>query len=113
MHKNNAKNISICLSLKKNYNSLEMTTHSYLTREAKAFVKRTNGPDEVIRVVPDLLYGQAGQCYQLYTAFEERADNLGCILFDAQGFWIYDGELLSVAEQEQLADFIINYVERL
>lgn len=113
MYKSNAKNISICLSLKKNYNSLEMTTHSYLTREAKAFVKRTNGPDEVIRVVPDILYRKAVQCYQLYTAFEERPDDLGCILFDAQGFWIYDGNLLSIDEQEQLADFIINYIERL
>lgn len=90
-----------------------MTTHSYLTREAKAFVKRINGPDEVIRVVPDHLYRKSAQCYQLYTAFEERPDDLGCILFDEQGFWIYDGDLLSVAEQEQLADFIINYTERL
>lgn len=90
-----------------------MNTHSYLTREAKAFVKRRNGPDEVIRVMPDLLYKKAAQCYRLYTAFEENPDDLGCILFDDQGFWIYDGNLLSVAEQEQLADFIINYVERL
>ncbi|UOE51091.1 hypothetical protein MTO98_08390 [Mucilaginibacter sp. SMC90] len=90
-----------------------MNMHSYLTREAKAFVKRRNGPDEVIRVVPDLLYNNTGQCYQLYTAFEEDPDDLGRILFDENGFWIYDGNLLSVTEQEQLADFIINYIERL
>jgi hypothetical protein len=90
-----------------------MTDNNYLTSEAKAFVKRIDGPDEVIRVVPDLLQRKAAQCYQLYTAFEERPDDLGCILFDEQGYWIYDGDLLSIAEQEQLADFIINYVERL
>lgn len=89
-----------------------MFTHSYLTREAKAFIKRKNGPDEVIRVIPGP-HRTAVQCYYLYTAFEERPVDLGCILFDLQGFWIYDGDLLSIGEQEQLADFIINYVERL
>ncbi|MGN8070392.1 hypothetical protein [Mucilaginibacter sp. SG564] len=92
---------------------LKMITHSYLTREAKAFVKRINGPDEIIRVVPDQPPGKVAQCYQLYTAFEERPDNLGRILFDKQGYWIYDGDLLTVEEQEQLANFIINYIERL
>lgn len=90
-----------------------MRTNSYLTGEAKAFVKRKEGPDEVIRVVPDRFHRLAAQCYQLYTAFEEDPDDLGCILFDAQGYWIYDGKSLSVAEQEQVADFIIHYVERL
>lgn len=90
-----------------------MITHnSYLTREAKAFIKRKNGPDEVIRVVPHHM-PKAAQCYELYAAFEERPESLGCILFDEQGFWIYDGDMLTVAEQEQVADFIINYVERL
>ncbi|WP_143013886.1 hypothetical protein [Mucilaginibacter sp. OK268] len=92
---------------------LKMTMYSYLTREAKAFVKRINGPDEVVRIIPDRFYQKAAQCYRLYTAFDEDPDELGCILFDAQGYWIYDGDLLSVGEQEQLADFIINYVERL
>jgi len=87
--------------------------YSYLTREAKAFVKRINGPDEVIRIIPDRFHLKSAQCYRLYTACDEDPDELGCILFDAQGYWIYDGDLLSVGEQEQLADFIINYVERL
>lgn len=87
-----------------------MSTHSYLTREAnKAFIKRKNGPDEVIRIVPGL-QRTAVQCYYLYTAFEERSVDLGCILFDLQGFWIYDGDLLSIGEQEQFADFIINSI---
>ncbi|SIP96513.1 hypothetical protein SAMN05421821_101279 [Mucilaginibacter lappiensis] len=90
-----------------------MIANSYLTREAKAFVKLLNGPDEVVRVVPDRFHENAAQCYRLYIAFEENPDELGCILFDAQGYWIYDGSELSIAEQEQVADFIIHYVERL
>ena len=90
-----------------------MTANSYLTREAKAFVKRKNGPAEVIRIIPDRFHPRAAQCYRLHTAFDEDPEELGCILFDAQGYWIYDGSELSIAEQEQLADFIIHYVERL
>jgi hypothetical protein len=90
-----------------------MTENSYLTHEAKAFVKRQNGPSEVIRIIPDRFHSKAAQCYRLYTAFEEDPDELGCILFDIQGYWIYDGNELSIAEQEQVADFIIHYIERL
>lgn len=88
-----------------------MMNNTYLDKEAKAWVKRKNGPDEVLRVVPELSCKGAGQCYQLYTSFEENPDDLGRILFDAQGYWIYDGNELSIAEQEQVARFIINYVE--
>jgi hypothetical protein len=112
-YKVNTKNISILFIFEKKFTTVKMITHNYLTREAKAFVKRKSGPDEVVRVVPDPTHKKAAQCYQLYTAFEERPDDLGCILFDAQGFWIYDGDILSIAEQEQVADFIINYVERI
>lgn len=90
-----------------------MTSNSYLTTEAKAFVRRKEGPDEVIRVVPDRFHRLAAQCYQLYSAFEEDPEHLGCILFDAQGYWIYDGDSLAVTEQEQVADFIMHYVERI
>lgn len=82
-----------------------------LIREAKAWVKRKSGPDEIVRIVPDLENKGLVQSYELFTAFEENPDYLGRILFDAQGYWIYDGEILSVTEQEQLAKFIINYVE--
>lgn len=90
-----------------------MTISSYLTREAKFFVKRKNGPDEVIRVIPELIPGNAIQAYLLYTAFQENPDYLGQILFDAQGYWIYDGDILTIGEQERVAYFIINYVERI
>lgn len=83
----------------------------YLTTEAKAWLSR-NGNGEVIRVVPS--YAPVGQqCYELYTSFEQTSENLGRILFDSNGYWIYDGNHLKVAEQEHLALFIINYMERL
>jgi hypothetical protein len=81
-----------------------------LKTEAKAWVKRKSGPDEIVRVVPDEENGVI-RSYNLYSAFEERPDDLGRILFDAQGYWIYDGEVLSIAEQEQVARFIISYTE--
>jgi hypothetical protein len=88
-----------------------MMNNTYLDREAKAWLKRKSGPDEIVRVIPELNCKGAGRCYQLYTSFEEHPDNMGRILFDAQGYWIYDGDELNIAEQEQVAKFIINYVE--
>lgn len=88
-----------------------MTRNIELTREAKAWVKRTNGPDEIVRIVPDTPDNYAVSSYNLYTAFDESPDYLGRILFDAQGYWIYDGETLAISEQEQVAKFIINYDE--
>ena len=69
-----------------------------------AWIKRNNGPDEVVSVIHDTQCEDAALVYNLYTAFE--ADFLGRILFDEQGFWIYDGNDLTVAEQEQLGKFI-------
>ena len=88
-----------------------MTRNIELTTEAKAWVKRKNGPDEIIRVIPELENQGSVSCYNLYTAFDNNPDYLGRILFDAQGYWIYDGETLTISEQEQVAKFIINYVE--
>lgn len=86
-----------------------MINNSYLVNDAKAWVKRKNGPDEVVRVILDVESKDAELCYQLFTAFDDNPDYLGRILFDAKGYWIYDGETLTIAEQEQLAKFIINY----
>lgn len=85
--------------------------NAYLVNDARAWVKRKNGPDEVVRIVLDLESKDAALCYQLFTAYDEEPDYLGRILFDVQGFWIYDGHVLTVAEQEQVAKFIINYDE--
>ena len=81
-----------------------------LINEAKAWVKRKNGVGEIVRVVSDLENDELVLCYQLFTAFHNDPDYLGRILFDAEGYWIYDGETLSVSEQEQVAKFTINYV---
>lgn len=83
-----------------------------LTTEVKAWIKRKNAPDEVIRILPDLKPANGkSRTYHLYRAFDKDPDYLGKILFDTQDFWIYDGEVLMVAEQEQVARLIINYVE--
>ncbi|HZX59839.1 MAG TPA: hypothetical protein VFE54_13980, partial [Mucilaginibacter sp.] len=68
-----------------------MTRNIELTKEAKAWVKRKNGPDEIVRVVPDMENNNV-MIYNLYTAFDEKPDYLGRILFDTQSYWIYDGE---------------------
>ena len=74
-----------------------------------AWLKRKSGPDEVIRVIPDTKSREVVLVYNLYSAFE--ADFFGRILFDEHGYWIYDGEVLTVAEQEQLGKFIQQNVE--
>ncbi|MDB5030631.1 hypothetical protein [Mucilaginibacter sp.] len=88
-----------------------MNNNAHLINDARAWVKRKNGPDEVVRILLDTETEDVVFCYQLYTAYDEKPDYLGRILFDAQGYWIYDGNTLAIAEQEQLAKFIINYQE--
>ncbi|MHB8207000.1 hypothetical protein [Mucilaginibacter sp.] len=83
----------------------------YLIKEAIAWVKSGPESHEVVQIVPETIREGNVLCYKLYTAYEPNPDYLGRILFDAQGYWIYDGETLSVIEQEQVAKFIINYVE--
>jgi hypothetical protein len=74
-----------------------------------AWIKRKQGPDEVVRVIPDMECADAALVYNLYTAFE--AGFLGRILFDNEGYWIYDGDELTVDEQEQLGKFIQHNME--
>jgi hypothetical protein len=83
----------------------------YLIKEAIAWVK--NGPEShgVVQIIPDLTQEGKALCYHLYTAYEPNPNYLGRILFDMQGYWIYDGEILTITEQEQIAKFIINYAE--
>jgi len=88
-----------------------MMNNAYLVNDVRAWLRRENGSNEVIRIILDLESKDAKLCYNLYTAYEEEPDYMGRILFDVQGFWIYDGETLTIDEQEQLAKFIINYEE--
>ncbi|MHB8207144.1 hypothetical protein [Mucilaginibacter sp.] len=88
-----------------------MMNNAFLVNDARAWVRRKDGPDEVVRILLDTESREAVLCYRLYTAYDENPDYLGRILFDAQGYWIYDGNTLRIAEQEQLAKFIINYQE--
>ena len=82
----------------------------YLVKEANAWVKMKSGPDEVVRIIPDFRKNKEVISYKLYVAYDGD-DYLGQILFDKQGYWIYDGDIFSVAEQEQLAKFIISHQE--
>jgi len=45
-----------------------------------------------------------GDGYDLYDVFREVG--IGRILFDADDHWIYDGDVLTVDEQEDVAGFI-------
>lgn len=90
----------------------QLQSSTFLREEARAWLNRRDGSSEVIRIVPSIAPA-AHQCYELYVAYEPDGESLGSILFDAQGYWIYDGYILSVQEQEQVAAFIINYVERI
>ena len=89
-----------------------LQSQTFLKEEARAWLNRHDGSSEVIRIVPSLA-PVSHQCYELYIAYEPDSESLGRILFDIQGYWIYDGNTLSVQEQEQVAAFIINYVERI
>jgi hypothetical protein len=74
-----------------------------------AWLKRRKGPDEVVRVIPETESTDATLVYSLHKAYED--EYLGRILFDDQGYWIYDGTELTVAEQEQLGKFIQHNME--
>ncbi|WP_345951284.1 hypothetical protein ABDD95_07590 [Mucilaginibacter sp. PAMB04274] len=89
----------------------EKLKHQLLTIEMKAWLKHRNGTSDVVRILPDDS-SHAAQCYQIYTAYGEYPGYLGRILFDQEGCWIYDGHDLDIAEQEQLANFILRPVER-
>ncbi|WP_342647356.1 hypothetical protein [Mucilaginibacter sp. CSA2-8R] len=77
----------------------------------KAWLKHPDGSSDVIRILPDR-DGPATQCYQLYTAYEQYPSALGRVLFDANGYWIYDGDELTIDQQEQVARLIMGSAER-
>jgi hypothetical protein len=52
-----------------------------------------------VRIMPD-----TGDGYHLYDVSQEVF--IGRILFDPDDYWIYDGDLLTVAEQDDVAGFI-------
>jgi len=84
-----------------------------LKSEVKAWLKFTDGSHEVVTILPDTEQTGGGQCYGIYTAYDQPPVYMGRILVDSKGYWIYDGTLLHVDEQEQLAQFIITYLERI
>ena len=89
-----------------------MVKNTGLVTEAKVWLKRKDGPGEIVRVVLDTGIGSKVITYNLYYAFEEDPGCLGRILFDSEGYWIYDGSTLTIDEQEHLGKFIRDYVKR-
>lgn len=83
----------------------------WIESEAKAWIRFRNGSQGVISITSN--GALTAPQYAIFTAYETDPDYLGCILFDEAGYWIYDGEILHPDEQEQIAQFIINYQERL
>lgn len=59
-----------------------------------------------VRIFPD-----SGKGYRLYDPLNEL--ELGRILFDAADHWIYDGEKLSVDEQEEIAGSISGHAKEM
>jgi hypothetical protein len=74
---------------------------------AKAWIKRNSGRDEILRLQME----SKGKviAYLLFPAYEPNESDLGRILFDDEGNWIYDGNDLTIAEQEQIARFILKH----
>jgi len=66
--------------------------------EEKPETARTSA-ERWVRIFPDL-----GDGYELYDALQERY--IGRILFDTAANWIYDGNVLALDEQEEIAGFI-------
>ena len=74
-----------------------------------AWIKRKYGYDEVISILVDEKCPDATLVFNLYIAFVDNY--LGRILFDKEGYWIYDGEELTVTEQEQVGKFICHHMQ--
>lgn len=53
------------------------------------------------------IFPDSGEGYRLYDPMEGR--EMGRILFDRTDNWVYDGDLLSIAEQEEAAGAISGY----
>lgn len=57
------------------------------------------GAERWVRILPD-----EGEGYQLYDLLAEHS--VGRLLFDADDNWIYDGGILAIEEQEDIAGFV-------
>lgn len=88
------------------------TEHQYTFLEygVKAWVKSRNGASRILQVTPGDTSDHP-RSYLLSVAYEKDSDGLGRILFDEQGYWIYDGDDLTVDEQEQVVKVIARLKE--
>ena len=75
-----------------------------LSPEVPKSVKLSTG--RWVHILPD-----TGEGYRVYDPIAEL--DLGRILFDAQEHWIYDGELLTIPEQEEIAGAITGHQQEM
>jgi hypothetical protein len=59
-----------------------------------------------VRILPD-----KGSGYHLFDPLQE--EDLGRILFDNADNWIYDGQLLTITEQEEVAGLITGHQQEM
>lgn len=89
------------------YNCDRMAFTIHLAKESNIWLKRRAEQDTILKIIPDNPSDKIIPNYALFTAFDDQPQYMGCILFDCNGYWIYDGNELSVNEQEQVAQFIL------
>lgn len=77
--------------------------YTFAVMRSKLFEEKTEtaktSAERWVRIFPN-----RGDGYLLYDALQEQS--IGRLLFDPDGNWIYDGSVLSIGEQEELAGAI-------
>ncbi|OKS87510.1 hypothetical protein [Mucilaginibacter polytrichastri] len=92
---------------------------TYLKSADSLKLKREDNTFRLVRVEPfgegEIAYrlreDDTGVFFQFFEglgeiAGEDTGSDLGRIMFDEQGYWVYDGTGLTIQEQEQLAEQI-------
>ncbi|MCQ6957067.1 hypothetical protein [Mucilaginibacter aquariorum] len=89
-----------------------------LTAESLKVTDVKNGSSRYLLVTPledglnyRITSDGLGVTFAFFTEMTVKEEELGRMLFDTSGNWIYDGRGLTVTEQEDLAFQILNYKE--
>lgn len=103
--------------------------NAFLSRPQTITIDRKQGGQLTLRVIPEfdntseaLIYGGLAfrlfrEDYGMFQLFHVEApgyeapkvESLGRLLFDREGNWIYDGNRLTIDEQEEAAGFITGH----
>jgi len=94
--------------------AVKMNTQEYLETVENLKIEQPDGGYKLVRAEPDgnggyrLREDDLGVFFLFFTNLQEASTqnacaDLGHILFDDQGYWVYEGTGLAIDEQEQLA----------